>query len=91
MKGGKGVYVNISRGKDDYQLLLAPAEMLSFDADNFPRAVRGWMKPSLRTTSEFLEDLSRNGATHHSSFVYGATVEELTFFGQLLSLDTVVI
>ncbi len=91
MKGGEGVYVNISRAKDDYQLLLAPAQMLSFDTDNFPRAVRGWMKPISGTTAEFLEDLSRNGATHHSSFVYGASVDELIFFGQLLSLETVVI
>lgn len=91
MKGGKGVYVNISRGKEDYQLLLAPTQMLSFDTDNFPRTIRGWMKPASGTTAEFLENLSRNGATHHSSFVYGATVEELIFFGQLLALETVVI
>lgn len=91
MKGGEGVYVNISRGKEDYQLLLAPAQMISTATDNFPRSMRGWMKPAAGTTAEFLEGLSRNGATHHSSFVYGATVEELMFFGQLLSLETVVI
>lgn len=91
MKGGKGVYVNISRGKDDYQLTLCPAEMLSYSADQFPQRIRGWMRPTGKTTAEFLAAHSRCGATHHSIFVYGATVEELTYFGELLSMDTVVI
>lgn len=91
MKGGKGVYVNISRGKEDYQLLLAPAEMLSYNTDKFQQRIRGWMKPENGTTAEFLAAHSRHGATHHSIFVYGATVEELTFFGELLSMETVVI
>lgn len=90
MQGGAGVYVNVSRGRDDYRLLLAPAEMLSFDSDNFTRTMRGWMKPA-GTTAEFLEALSQNGATHHSAFVYGASADELAYFGRLLKLDTVVI
>ena len=91
MKGGKGVYVNVSRDKDDYQLLLADAEMLAYEEDNFAGSMRGWMKPAKGTTAEFLEHLSINGATHHSSFVYGATVEELKYFGALLSMKVVVI
>lgn len=91
MKGGKGVYVNISRGKEDYQLLLAAAEMLSFDADAMPKRMRGWMRPDKGTIAEFLEAHSMHGATHHSIFVYGASVEELTFFGRLLSMETFVI
>ncbi len=91
MKGGKGVYVNISRGMDDFQMLLAPCEMLSAGDDNFTRTMRGWMRPELSSTAEFLEALSKNGATHHSTFVYGATVEEMEYFGKLLSLKTVVV
>lgn len=91
MKGGKGVYVNISRDKDDYQLLLASAEMQPYDNDNFPTSMRGWMKPEHGTTAEFLKAHSVHGATHHSIFVYGATVEEMEFFGKLLSMKTVVI
>ncbi len=91
MKGGKGIYVNISRGKEDYRLMMAPAEMLSCDEDNFTYSMRGWMRPENVTTAQFLEAHSRNGATHHSIFVYGATVEELSFFGQLLSLETIVL
>ncbi len=91
LKAGKGVYVNISREKDDYQMLLAPCEMLPAGDDNLHGNMRGWMCHETSTTAQFLEDLSKNGATHHSSFVYGATVEELEYFGQLLSLKTVII
>lgn len=91
MKGGKGVYVNVSRGKEDYRLFLAPAEMLSFNKDHFTYSIRGWMRPEHLTTAEFLEAHSRHGATHHSIFVYDATVEELSFFGQLLSMETIIV
>ena len=91
MKGGEGVYVNISRDKDDYQLLISPCKMLDVKSDNFPGSMRGWMEPKSESTAKFLEDLSSNGATHHSIFVYGATVEELEYFGKLLNMKTVVI
>ncbi len=92
MKGGKGVYINISRDKNDYKMLIASAEMVSVKEDNFPLTVRGWMKPdNSSSTAEFLEKLSKNGATHHSMFVYGATVEQAEYFADLLSLKTVVI
>ncbi|MBQ7248207.1 MAG: hypothetical protein IJS22_08990 [Lachnospiraceae bacterium] len=92
MKGGSGVFVNVSRGQSDYKLLLAPARMLGFQSDNFPASIRGWMKPEkAASTAEFLKELSMNGATHHSAFVYGTTVDELRFFGALLGLETVVI
>ncbi|MBR6729346.1 MAG: hypothetical protein IKL80_04205 [Clostridia bacterium] len=90
MKGGKGVFVNISRGQDDYKLVLSATEMLDYSEDNFPTSVRGWMKLGT-PCSEFLEALSEHGATHHSIFVYGATVKELAYFGKLLGLETVII
>ncbi len=91
MKGGKGVYVNVSRTADDYRLFIAPAEMQSYNHDNFPNSMRGWMKPEGYTTAEFLEEHSRWGATHHSIFVYGATAEEIEFFGNILDVETVVL
>lgn len=91
MKAGKGVYVNVSRDSEDYQLLVTSAEILPAGEDNFPRSMRGWMRAELSSTAEFLEALSKNGATHHSSFVYGATAEELEYFGKLLGMKTVVI
>ncbi len=90
MKGGTGVYVNVSRGRDAYRLVLAPAEMIAVGQDSFGRAMRGWMQPSV-TTAQFLEALSRNGATHHSAFVYGARAEDIAYFGRLLQMETVVI
>ena len=92
MKAGKGVYVNISRDKDDYQMLIAQGEMLSAGDDGMTNKMRGWFKPSQsKSTAEFLEKISENGATHHSTFIYGATVEEMEYFAKLLSLKTVII
>ena len=92
MKAGKGVYVNISRGEDGYQILLTSAKMLPVDNDNFVKSMRGWMRSeNCASTAEFLEKLSVNGATHHSSFVYGATVSELEFFAKLLGIRCVII
>lgn len=91
MKAGKGVYVNISRDKDDFQLLLADAEILSAENDSFKGSMRGWMRSSCSSTEEFLKALSVNGATHHSTFVYGASAEELEYFGRLLSLKTIIV
>lgn len=90
MKGGKGVYLNVCPGKEDFKLVLASAEMLSYNEDTFPTSMRGWMKTGCGTAA-FLEKLSQNGATHHSVFVYGASVEELAYFGALLGVETVII
>ena len=90
MKGGKAVFVNISRSKDDYKLLLSDVQMQDYDSDNFPMSVRGWMK--LPTScGEFLEKVSENGATHHSVVVYGTTAKELEYFAKLINVETVVI
>ena len=53
--------------------------------------MRGWMRSSCSSTEEFLKALSVNGATHHSTFVYGASAEELEYFGRLLSLKTIIV
>ncbi len=88
MKGGRGVYMNVCRGKDDFKLFAAACEMLDYPEDNFPGSMRGWMKPLNMGVPAFLETIGRNGATHHSVFVYGATAEEIAFFGKLLGLET---
>ena len=90
MKGGKGVYVNICRGPEDFKLVLSAAEMVDYDEDAFPGSVRGWMKLGC-DCGTFLENHSIEGATHHSIFVYDADVKDLVYFGKLLNLDTVII
>lgn len=90
MKGGKGVYVNISRNQDDFMLLASECEMLSVSEDSMPNSMRGWMKVN-SSTEEFLENLSRAGATHHSVFIYGASVDEIEFFASILDMDTIII
>lgn len=91
LKGGEGVYVNVSRARNGYKLLIAPAKMDEVKEDAFGGAMRGWMRPESLSTKDFLEALSINGATHHSSFIYGATAEQLEYFGKLLSMETVVV
>ena len=90
MKGGKGVFVNICRGVDDYKLVISEAEMVDYKEDNFPGSIRGWMKLGCGC-GEFLEKLSMEGATHHSTFVYGANASEIRYFADLLNLETAVI
>ena len=90
MKAGSGVYFNVSRDAEDYKLVIAPASMLPVENDNCQGEMRGWMQPETSaSTAEFLEKLSCNGATHHSVFVYGATAEEIEFFGKLLAMKIV--
>lgn len=89
--GGKGVYVNISRAEKDYRMVISSAELIDFDTDAFGGSMRGWMRPDNLSTASFLESLSRNGATHHSVFVTGATTEEVEYFGKLLKLETIII
>ena len=95
-KSGQGVFVNIFKGKNGFKLLVSPMEMEAEPANengngnnnNFAGTVRGWMRPE-KPITEFLEDLSRAGATHHSIFIYGASVEQIEFFGELLDLEIV--
>lgn len=90
MKEGSGVYVNISRDSVDFQLLLCEGEIVEREPDKFLTAERGWFKPYGYTTAEFLEEHSKFGATHHSIFIYGASSEEIEYFGRLLGMDIVV-
>lgn len=91
MRGGQGVFVNLSPTREDFKLILCRAHMLDYKEDNFPYTIRGWMKPDDLKIADFLEKLSMSGATHHSAFVYGASVSELAYFAKLLNIESVVI
>lgn len=91
MKGGKGMYVNVSRGESGYRITASAAELLDHTEDSFGGWMRGWMKLSGCTTGEFLEGLSRNGATHHSVFVTGADAGSIMYFGKLTGIPVTLI
>ena len=91
MKGGTGVYVNICPVKDGFRMVVADAEMKGYDDDNFKTSMRGWMRTGKTSCAKFLAKLSENAATHHSVYIYGATADEMKFFGKLVGLETVVI
>lgn len=87
-RGGKAIFVNIFRDANRYHLLLAPVTVLEPEKDAFAGEVRGWLKPSM-PVADFLEAISLAGVTHHSSLVYGATLEQLAYFGEILGLSVI--
>ncbi len=87
-KGGNAVFVNVFRDSEKYRMLISPVEMQDVADDRFAGTVRGWMKPCM-PVADFLTAISRHGVTHHSSLVYGASLEELEYFGRVLGLDVV--
>ncbi len=91
MKGGRGAYVNVSRAEKDYRITVADAELLDYEDDSFAGSMRGFMRPAGLDTARFLEGLSRAGATHHSTFVTGASADEIAFFARLHGIETVVL
>jgi len=85
---GDAVFVNIFKDTEKYNLLISPVKMLEHPNDRFTGTVRGWMQPVVHLP-EFLEAISNAGVTHHSSLVYGATLSELEYFGNLLGLHVI--
>ena len=86
-KGGDAVFINLYRTKDDFRMIISAVDMVEVrpDDDTLEVRVRGWMKPKM-PIANFLEAISRVGATHHSALVYGATVSELVYFADLLGI-----
>jgi L-arabinose isomerase len=87
-KSGEGVFINVFKGQNGFKLLVSPVTVEEEPDSNFKGIIRGWMRPK-KNISEFLEDLSKAGATHHSILIYGAAVEQIKFFGELLNLEVV--
>lgn len=88
-KGGKAVYVNLSRGADGgFRFILSPVTLLDIpdEADNFGSRVRGWMRHDTLDVPAFLEALGKRGAIHHSALVMGASLAELEFFAEVMGL-----
>lgn len=90
-KGGSAVFVNLYKNaKGTFSMLICPVEMQEIYEDNFVGSVRGWMKPQI-PVADFLETLSRHGATHHSCLIYGALPRELEYFANLIGVEPEII
>jgi len=88
--GGEAVFVNIFRAPEGFKMVAAPVTMLDAAEDSFTGVVRGFMKPHM-PVEDFLEAISREGVTHHSSLVYGRRPEEIRFFANLLGMECVIV
>ncbi len=90
-KAGDAIFTNVFKDADGkYTMLISPVTLEHNFDDNFVGSVRGWMRPPV-SVPVFLEKISEAGVTHHSSLVYGASVEEMKFFAAVLGLRTVVV
>ncbi len=87
-KSGKAVFANVFRDENGFCLYCAPVEMEAETTDNFKGKIRGWFKPEI-PVAEFLEKLGYAGVTHHSVMIYGASTEQIEYFGRLLGLNIV--
>lgn len=90
-KGGNAVFVNLAPGPDDtFTLILAPVEMDESGNENMPGMVRGWFRPEM-PVQDFLAAYSSVGGTHHAAMVYGAVLDDLEKFGELMGWNVVVL
>lgn len=92
LKKGEGVITDIAPvGKGKYNLIVAPVKMVSVKGkDNFVNNVRGWFKPEM-PVSDFLEQYSMSGGTHHFALTYGIDKTEICDFGKMMGWNVVLI
>ncbi len=90
--GGQAVFMNLFRSTEGFKMLISNVQMeeVREQDDKFVNKVRGWLRPNM-PVADFLENISRVGATHHSALVYGARVNEIIYFCKLLGLPYEVI
>lgn len=89
-KPGKIAFINLCKDNLGYKLVTSQMEVDETFADNFTTSVRGWLKPSM-PVADFLEAISRAGATHHSVLAYGVRSSEVQYFADLLGIRAEVI
>jgi L-arabinose isomerase len=91
-KPGCVTLVNLAPGPNGaFTLIVAPGQMLSYEGeDRFTNSVRGWFKPDMGLT-DFLEEYSRLGGTHHSALVYFSFTEDLMRFADIMEWDCAVL
>lgn len=92
MQAGKAMLVNFAPfGCGRYKLILASGEMISVEGENeLCNSVNGWFKPNVEI-SDFLEQFSMAGGTHHSAIIYGEPLDELKLVAKFLGIELCVI
>ncbi|MCF7855226.1 MAG: hypothetical protein K9N51_10555 [Candidatus Pacebacteria bacterium] len=92
VKPGPAVFVNLAPGPDDgFSLIVAPVVVLAEEEsiDSAMRdTVRAWIRPRPPVT-EFLEEYSRAGGTHHSALVLGEAATAIAAFGTFSGMEIV--
>ncbi|NLU40582.1 MAG: hypothetical protein GXX08_00065 [Firmicutes bacterium] len=97
-RAGEAVLVDLAPAAGDtYRLVVAPLDVLDLEAagasdgvDRFRESIRGWVRPRM-AVSDFLEQYSRAGGTHHAALVYGAKVSDLATVGRLMGWEVTTI
>lgn len=91
-KAGDAIFVDLAPGANDtFSLILSPITVVDEgDRVEFPRSIRGWIKPSL-PIEKFLAAYSEVGGTHHAAIAYGDVTQELSTFGRMMGWRVVVI
>jgi L-arabinose isomerase len=89
-KPGNALLVNLAPLSDEkFRLILAPVEVLDITGkDKMRESVRGWIKPQIPIT-QFLEQYSKAGGTHHQAMVYNADIEEIAKFAEIMDWEVV--
>lgn len=91
-RAGDVCIVNLAPMKEGYNLVLCPGKMLDVGLENgaYENSNQGWFKPN-KPLPQFLKEYSMAGGTHHSAMIYGADIEELKAFGQMMGFNTIVV
>ncbi len=84
-RAGTALLLNLSpTGDGGYRLIAAPVAVLNVEGDDrWSESVHGWFKSSL-PIADFLSDYSRLGGTHHLAMAYGATLREVSAWGEIM-------
>ena len=89
---GEAAIVNLApTANDGFRLIVCMGRVLEvIGVDNMADCPHGWFKPD-SNLDVFLEKYGKSGGTHHSALVYGVTVDEMGYFGNMAGFDTVFI
>lgn len=85
---GQAVLVNLAPITDTtFRLILVPGKVNEVKGpDALDESVHGWFSPDCQI-EEMLKSYSMLGGTHHLVMLYGDVVEQLEYFGRMMSFE----